>query len=240
MKFTDEYFGEIKPGTVLINVDNTGELFNLTLAQYFVIKEPDNTTLQKELERYKQWVKDLQSGMYVNCVYCGHRYGPADRVPASMADVLKQHIEKCPEHPLSQYKRALNEVCADLACDDQCPHQEPDFELWPECENCPGHLGEIHQDTERDIKCWERYYLDKALADPEEQKKPEALTLDELRQMDGEPVWIQEGGAGHWELSADAADYLEDRDLDFYGMIACGGGLHQSGWLAYRHKSVIA
>lgn len=65
------------------------------------------------------------------------------------------------------------------------------------------------------------------------------LTLDELRQMDGEPVWIQEGGAGHWELSADAADYLEDRDLDFYGMIACGGGLHQSGWLAYRRKPTI-
>ena len=67
-------------------------------------------------------------------------------------------------------------------------------------------------------------------------KKNKPLTLDELRQMDGEPVWIQEGSAGHWELSADAADYLEDRDEDFYGMIAIEGGLHQSGWLAYRHK----
>lgn len=63
------------------------------------------------------------------------------------------------------------------------------------------------------------------------------LTLDELRQMDGKPVWIQEGSAGHWELSVDAADYLEDRDLDFYGMIAWDGGLHQLGWLAYRCKS---
>jgi hypothetical protein len=55
-----------------------------------------------ELERYKQWVSDLQSGMFINCVYCGHRYGPADEVPATMADALKEHIEQCPEHPMSK------------------------------------------------------------------------------------------------------------------------------------------
>lgn len=191
MKFADEYFNEIKPGIVLINIGNTDdeftkgieyevrqdeeglfvvddcgyeELFNLTLAQYFIIKEPDKTTLQKDLERYKQWIKDLQSGMYVNCVYCGHRYGPEDKIPVSMADALKQHIEQCPEHPLTQYKRALNEVCTDLACDDQCPNSEPDFIPWPECLNCLGNIGEIHQNTERDIKYWERYYLNKAIA----------------------------------------------------------------------------
>ena len=58
-------------------------------------------SLITENKRLQQWVKDLQSGMYINCVYCGHRYGPNDEVPASMADVLKAHIEKCPEHPLS-------------------------------------------------------------------------------------------------------------------------------------------
>lgn len=76
------------------------------------------------------------------------------------------------------------------------------------------------------------------------------LTLDELRQMDGEPVWIVENGKGHWELSTDANDYFEDRDEAFYGM-TCNGkkdglcsascksgeiGLHQLGWLAYRRK----
>lgn len=64
--------------------------------------------------------------------------------------------------PLTQYKQALNEVCTDLACDDQCPDQMADFEPWLECENCPGRHGEIHQDTERDIRCFERYYLNKA------------------------------------------------------------------------------
>jgi hypothetical protein len=54
-----------------------------------------------------QWVDDLQSGMFINCVYCGHRYGPQDEVPASMADVLKQHIAQCPNHPMSELVRIL-------------------------------------------------------------------------------------------------------------------------------------
>lgn len=45
------------------------------------------------------------------------------------------------------------------------------------------------------------------------------LTLDELREMDGEPVWIVEHPDwGHWELSADAEDYIADRDQDLYGL----------------------
>lgn len=60
--------------------------------------------LEEENKRLRQWVKDLQSGMYVNCVYCGHRYGPSDKVPTSMAEVLKEHVEQCPKHPMSELK----------------------------------------------------------------------------------------------------------------------------------------
>lgn len=65
------------------------------------------------------------------------------------------------------------------------------------------------------------------------------LTLEELRKMDGEPVWIvEQPDWGHWELSADAEDYLADRDQDFYGLKhddpAGRYGLHVLGWLAYR------
>ena len=72
-------------------------------------------------------------------------------------------------------------------------------------------------------------------------KKVEPLTLDELRKMDGEPVWIVEyPDWGHWELSADAEDYVTDRGLSFYGMKhndpAGRYGLHKLGWLAYRQK----
>ena len=67
----------------------------------------------------------------------------------------------------------------------------------------------------------------------------EPLTLEELREMDGEPVWIvEQPDWGHWELSADAEDYLADRDQDFYGLKhddpAGRYGLHVLGWLAYR------
>ena len=67
----------------------------------------------------------------------------------------------------------------------------------------------------------------------------EALTLEQLREMDGEPVWIVEHPDwGHWELSADAEDYIADRDQDLYGLKhddpAGQCGLHVLGWLAYR------
>jgi hypothetical protein len=57
--------------------------------------EADNSELRK-------WIDDLQSGMFVNCVYCGHRYGPNQSTPVSMADVLKAHIEVCAKHPMSK------------------------------------------------------------------------------------------------------------------------------------------
>lgn len=60
-----------------------------------------------EVERLNAWVNDLQSGMYINCVYCGHRYGPQDKVPCSMAEALKKHIEQCPKHPMSALKQDL-------------------------------------------------------------------------------------------------------------------------------------
>ncbi len=67
----------------------------------------------------------------------------------------------------------------------------------------------------------------------------EPLTLEQLREMDGEPVWIVEHPDwGHWELSADAEDYLADRDQDFYALKHDDPegryGLHVLGWLAYR------
>lgn len=61
-------------------------------------------SLESENQQLQQWVNDLQSGMYINCVYCGHRYGNRGVVPESMADILKQHIETCPKHPMSQLK----------------------------------------------------------------------------------------------------------------------------------------
>ena len=79
--------------------------------------------------------------------------------------------------------------------------------------------------------------LDMAIAALDTPNEP--LTLEQLREMDGEPVWIVEHPDwGHWELSADAEDYIADRDQDLYGLKhddpAGQCGLHVLGWLAYR------
>ena len=68
----------------------------------------------------------------------------------------------------------------------------------------------------------------------------EPLTLEQLREMNGHPVWIAEAPYwGHWELSEDAEDYILDRDPDLYGLTYPDpdgkGGLHKLGWLAYAY-----
>jgi hypothetical protein len=61
----------------------------------------ENRFLLEENQRLSRWVEDLQSGMFVNCIYCGHRYGPSNDTPVAIADVLKQHAEQCTQHPLA-------------------------------------------------------------------------------------------------------------------------------------------
>jgi hypothetical protein len=63
--------------------------------------------LEADARRHQNWINDLQSDMYVNCVYCGHRYGPQESTPATMAVVLKEHIAQCPQHPMSALKEAF-------------------------------------------------------------------------------------------------------------------------------------
>jgi hypothetical protein len=66
--------------------------------------------LSRENARLTTWVNDLQAGMSVNCVYCGHNYGPKEDTPATMADILKAHVEQCPKHPLSAAKARIAEL----------------------------------------------------------------------------------------------------------------------------------
>ncbi len=65
--------------------------------------------INDEIDSLNNWINDLQSGMYINCVYCGHRYGPSGPTPISMAAVLKAHIEECPKHPASKLKEQVNQ-----------------------------------------------------------------------------------------------------------------------------------
>lgn len=72
-----------------------------------------------EIERLKVWVADLQSGMFVNCVYCGHRYGPGETTPVSMADALKAHVAVCPQHPMSALLTSLKEFQQNIIYDEE-------------------------------------------------------------------------------------------------------------------------
>lgn len=61
-----------------------------------------------EIRRLRQWVADLQDGMYVNCIYCGHRYPPG--IPESRDKALFEHIKTCPKHPLSKALQRIKEL----------------------------------------------------------------------------------------------------------------------------------
>lgn len=81
--------------------------------------------------------------------------------------------------------------------------------------------------------------------------QPEPLSLERLKQMDGEPVYIRTGdGEQFWAIAAidgeciffHSADWDgNELDTDFYAMycdLDPDGyfGLHVLGWLAYTHK----
>ncbi len=103
----------------IFNHEEAAEEFADTrMGLYFVekteVKEVTllETDLLTENARLKQWINDLQAGTFITCVYCGHNYGPDDEIPTSMANDLKEHVENCPEHPMSALKKELEKANA--------------------------------------------------------------------------------------------------------------------------------
>ncbi len=70
-------------------------------------------TLEAEKQHLEKWVGDLQSGMYINCVYCGHQYPKG--TPGVMQEILYEHIGKCPKHPLRKAEDRIKALEDDLA-----------------------------------------------------------------------------------------------------------------------------
>ena len=83
-------------------------LFYLRQGQKPSPKEVEIIT--KEIESLQQWIRDVQGKTFVNCIYCGHRYGAASITPVALADIMKQHVAQCPKHPLSVTKKSLEEA----------------------------------------------------------------------------------------------------------------------------------
>lgn len=66
---------------------------------------PSYEELEQQIKHLNQWVADLQSGIHVTCAFCGRRYGPAETPLVSMADALREHIQQCSRHPMSELQR---------------------------------------------------------------------------------------------------------------------------------------
>ena len=98
----------------------------------------------KLIGQYQKWVNDLQAGMTVNCVYCGHSYGSTKDTPISMADVLKEHIEHCPEHPMSKLKAENERLNAEVS-----QRNQQFSRLVINCERAPQSYNDSHRYCEK-------------------------------------------------------------------------------------------
>lgn len=50
---------------------------------------------EASVARLRQWVEDLQGDCWVNCIYCGWRFGPMKELPFSTREVFTGHLKKC-------------------------------------------------------------------------------------------------------------------------------------------------
>ena len=76
-----------------------------------------------------------------------------------------------------------------------------------------------------------------ALREKAEREDPKPLTLEELRQLEGQPVWIK---AKHYGIKADVVRILGKEDGDAFIGFEINHRLQENGygktWIAYRHK----
>lgn len=88
-----------------------------------------------------------------------------------------------------------------------------------------------------DLYLMDRDFLLSAIREKQERMNPQPLTLDELRQMNGQPVWIAEENA--WGIvGVDSCGFLKNRPfVKFrYDTIWCDYDIERRNLHCYRHK----
>ena len=148
-------------------------------------------------EELEQWVDDLQSGMYINCVYCGHRYGPNSVGKTTMRKALGKHISKCPKHPLSAAKAEITVLkesveswkreyrlinAAQIAAEERVKELEATFDL-------------IHAADQRAIKLWQEAHPGKGNMWPD-QAKMVVWLMERVAQLESTPDFARGFNAG--------------------------------------------
>jgi hypothetical protein len=105
----------------------------------------------KEIERLEKWIDDLQSGMYINCVYCGHRYPPGTN--AIKRKVLHEHIKICPKHPLSKAEIRIKELEEEnKVLEKEVDRLQEVFQVLNEAHiKAETKIKELHQDLDREM-----------------------------------------------------------------------------------------
>ena len=97
------------------------------------------------------------------------------------------------------------------------------FEAWAQCNYKPTHDAAVMAIS--------------ALRAQQQAETNEPLTLDELRQMEGEPVWFVRGECGCWRI----LDIIYKSGHEEFVLFDDGSSdpLADYGkdWLAYRHKA---
>lgn len=110
------------------------------------------------------------------------------------------------------------------------------------CSTCGAAIHEGIEDGDgchdRAVKAWNRRAQDTEARRRRAEQNPKSLTLDELRKMDGEPVWIDYmDGFATWRIieSVDNPDKPYAR-IHFYETIWKHLFDYGKTWLAYRTK----
>lgn len=104
---------------------------------------------------------------------------------------------------------------------------EPFVNGWVGCQKCHCFINWVKGGKPEAVAVWNRR------AAPENKE----LTLEQLRQMDGEPVFVASPGAeeyGHWVIVAGVDDTDGDKTLYCSGDFTCRD--YGSVWLAYARK----
>ena len=122
-------------------------------------------------------------------------------------------------------------------------NREEAIEYWEQFNAEIDGLYDACSDADRDVLVKQREIVEYTISALRKQehfrevtKKVEPLTLDELRQMDGEPVWVQSPGVpeyGRWAI----VEGVGENCLFLHDDFTC----HDYGktWLAYRQKKEV-
>ena len=118
--------------------------------------------------------------------------------------------------------------------------REEAIEYWEQFNAEIDDLYDACSDADRDVLVKQREAVEFTISALREQEavinRNEPLTLDELRTMDGEPVWVefQDGSGGCWGL----VHITMFNHVVFANGLYCTVGKPYYGktWLAYHHK----